>query len=175
MSYPKGLKASRRFLKSFLATTFCACLLGIVFLDAGICQTPGYGDKPDQWAPYERGKYFEQLQKIVDTYRFDGSKITYLHFEETDIGVGPVELFRIPYKQSRNCNEKDCYFFVLVASGYSDAPLVTPCQFRRAATAHLFNPDDSRLWGFEFSCPETLLQVMVTPKHFMATPVEKTP
>jgi hypothetical protein len=110
MSYPKGLKASRRFLKSFLATTFCACLLGIVFLDAGICQTPGYGDKPDQWAPYERGKYFEQLQKIVDTYRFDGSKITYLHFEETDIGVGPVDYSVFPTSRAGIATKKIVIF-----------------------------------------------------------------
>jgi hypothetical protein len=174
MSYPKDVKTSRRHLKNFLATALCGCLLGIAFLDAGICQTPGYGDKPDQWAPYESGPYFEQLQKIVQTYRFDGSKIAYLHFELTRVGVGPVELFRIPYKRSRDCNEEDCYFFVLVASDYSDAPLVTPCQFKQAALTHLFTPDGSRFFGFEFSCPEALLQVKVTPRHFMAIPVEKT-
>jgi hypothetical protein len=89
MSLPKDVEAIRRFLKNFLATAFCACLLGIVFPSAGICQTSGYGDKPDQWAPYERGPYFEQLQEIVDTYRFDGSKITYLHFEEAYAGSAP--------------------------------------------------------------------------------------
>jgi hypothetical protein len=175
MPYPEVIKASRRLLKNFLATLFLACLLATVFPNAGVGQTPGYGNKPDQWAPYESGPYSEQLQNIVKTYHFDDGKIAHLHFEEADIGVGPVELFRIPYKQSRNCNEKDCYFFVLVASDYSDAPLVTPCQFRRAATALFFNPDGSRLWGFEFSCSEMLLQVTVTPKHFMAIPLEKTP
>jgi hypothetical protein len=176
MSYPKVIKANRRLLKKILATAFCACLLGVVFLGAGICQTPGYGDKPDQWAPYESGPYSEQLQKIVKTYLFDGdSKITYLHFEETAAGVGSVELFRIPDKQSRDCNEKDCYFFVLVASDYSNAPLVTPCQFKRVGISHFFNPDRSHFWGFEFSCSETLLQVKVTPSHFMAIPIEKAP
>ena len=175
MSYLKGLKASNVSLKNFLTTTFCGCLLGIAFLGASMCQTPGYGEKSDQWAPYERGPYSEQLQKIVQTYRFDRSNLTYLHFEETNTGVGPVELFRISYEQSQNCNEKDCYFFVLIASDYSNAPLMTPCQFKRAATAHFFSPDGSRFWGFEFSCSETLLQVKVTPTHFMAIPVEKTP
>ena len=175
MSFPKGVKAIRRHLKNFMATVFCACLLGIAFLDAGICQTPGYGDKPDQWAPYESGPYFEQLQKIVETYRFDDGKITYLHFEETNVGVGPVEIFRIPYKQSLDCSEKDCYFFVLIASDHSAAPLMTPCQFKRAALTHLFTPDGSRFFGFEFSCSKTLLQVKVSPTHFMAIPVEKTP
>src|SRR6266705_1515190 len=101
-------------LKNILAAALCAGLLA--FSGAGICQTPGYGEKPDQWAPYESGQYFGRLQKISKIYRFDGSKITYLHFEETDVGVGPVELFRIPVGRSPNCNENDCYFFVLVAS-----------------------------------------------------------
>ena len=175
MSFPKDVKAIRRFLKNFLATAFCACLLGIVFLSAGICQTPGYGDRPDQWAPYASGPYFERLQRIVETYRLDASEFAHLHFEITGVGVGPVELFRIPESRSRDCNESQCYFFVLVASDYSNAPLVTPCQFKRAALTHLYNPDRSRFFGFEFSCSETLLQVKVTPTHFMAIPVEKTP
>jgi len=175
MPYPKVAKASRRLLKNFLATTFCTCLLGIVFLDTGICQAPGYGDKPDQWAPYERGPYSERLQRIVETYRLDASEFAHLHFEITGVGVGPVELFRIPESRSRDCNESQCYLFVLVASDYTAAPLVTPCQFKRAALTHLFSPDGSRFFGFEFSCSETLLQVKVTPTHFMATPVEKTP
>ncbi len=175
MSYPKDVKAIRRLLKNFLATAFCACLFGIVFIHAGICRTPGYGNKPDQWAPYESGPYFEQLQKIVETYRFDDSKISYLHFEEREIGVGPVELFRIPAKWGQDCSEKDCYLFVLVASDYSDAPLVTPCQFKRVGISHFFSPDGSHFWGLEFSCSKTLLEVKVTPTHFMAIPVEKTP
>jgi hypothetical protein len=174
MSYPKDAKTSRRHFRNFLATALCVCLLGIAFLGAGVCQTPGYGDKPDQWALYERGPYFEQLQKILRTYRFDGSNITYLHFEES-LGVGPVELFRIPVDRDRDCNEDQCYFFILIASDYSNTPLVTLCQFKRADISHFFNPDRSHFWGFEFSCSETLLQVKVTPTHFMAMSVEKTP
>jgi hypothetical protein len=127
---------------------FCGCLLAIASLGAGVCQTPGCGDKPDQWAPYERGEYSDQLQKIVSTYQFADRKITYLHFELRDVGVGPVELFRIPDRQSADCNERDCYFFVLIASDYSDAPLVTACQFKQAALTHLFTLDGSRFFGF---------------------------
>jgi hypothetical protein len=166
----KHVRASRSLLKKLLATVFCACLLGTVFSGAGVCQAPGYGEEPDQWAPYESGQYFGQLQKIVSTYRFPDRKISYLHFELTNVGVGPVELFRIPVGRSRDCSENDCYFFVLVASDHSDAPLVTPCQFKQAALTHLFTPDGSRFFGFEFSCPDTLLQVKVTPTHFMAIP-----
>jgi hypothetical protein len=175
MSEPKHVTATRSLLKNILATAFCACLLGIVFSGAGVCQTPGYGEKPDQWAPYESGQYFDQLQKIVKTYRFDGSKITYLHFEETFAGVGPVELFRIPVSRSRDCSENDCCFFALFAYDHSGAPLLTPCQFTQAALSHLFNPDSSRFFGFEFSCEDALLRVKVTPTHFMAVPIKKTP
>jgi len=166
--------AGRIFLKKILATPFLVGLLGIASLGTGICQTPGYGEKPDQWAPYQSGQYFEQLQKIVKTYRFDDSKITYLHFELADVGVRPVELFRIPVSRTRDCSENDCYFFALVASDHSDAPLLTPCQFKQAALTHLFNPDGSRFFGFEFSCEEALLQVKVTPTHFMMIPLKKT-
>ena len=173
MSDPKH-KASCGFLKKILATAFLVGLLGVASLGAGICQTPGYKDKPDEWAPYESGQYFEQLQTIVKTYDFDGSKITYLHFEQTGVGIRPVELFRIPVARTQDCSEKDCYFFVLVAFDHRDAPLMTPCQFKQAALSHLFNPDRSRFFGFEFSCEDALLQVKVTPTHFMAIPVKKT-
>jgi hypothetical protein len=104
MSYPKNRKASRGLLKNIMAMAFCVCLLGILSLGAGVCQTPGYGQKPDQWAPYERGQYFDQLQKIASTYQFDGSKVTYLHFEDAFSGVGPVELFRIPVGRTQDCS-----------------------------------------------------------------------
>jgi len=162
-------------LKRFIAAALFAVLLGAVFPCAGVCQTPGYGETPDQWAPYESGQYLDQLLQIVRTYQFPESKITYLRFEIGDVGIGPVELFRIPAPQSADCSEHDCYFFVLVASDHRDAPLVIPCQFKQAALTHLFNPNRSRFFGFEFSCPKTLLQVKVTPTHFMAIPVEKTP
>jgi hypothetical protein len=96
MPYPKEVKAIRGLLKNFLATAFCACLLGIVFLSAGICQTPGYGDKPDQWAPYDSGPYFERLQRIVETYRLDASEFAHLHFEITGEGSGPLSCFAFP-------------------------------------------------------------------------------
>jgi hypothetical protein len=51
MSDAKHVKASRGVLKNIMATAFCAGLLGMVSSGAGVCQTPGYGDKPDQWAP----------------------------------------------------------------------------------------------------------------------------
>jgi hypothetical protein len=160
-------------LKKILRTTVLVGLFGIVFLGAGVCQTPGYGERPDRWAPYEQGKYFEQLQKIVSIYHFDGSKITYIHFELADVGVGPVELFRIPVVPNEVCSENDCYFYVLVASDHGDAPLMTPCQFKQAALTHLFNPDGSRFFYFEFSCQDTLLQVKVTPTHLMAISIKK--
>jgi hypothetical protein len=93
MSNSKHVKTGRSVLKKILAATFLVGLLGIVFCDAGICQTPGYGEKPDEWAPYKSGQYFEQLQEIVKTYSFDPTKITYLHFEQTGVGIGPWSYF----------------------------------------------------------------------------------
>jgi len=61
-------------------------------------------------------------------------------------------------------------FLCFFASDYSGSPLVTACQFKEAGLTHLFNPDGSRFYGFEFSCPGIVLQVKVTPDHFMATP-----
>jgi hypothetical protein len=175
VSYPKNRKASRGLLKNILAAAFCACLFGIVSLSPGACQTLGYGDKPDQWAPYDSGQYFEHLQKIATTYRYPDSKITYLHFEDTYSGIGPIELFRIPVRPNSDCTENNCYFFVLFASNLGDAPLTAFCQFKRAALAHFFSPDGTKFWGFEFECQDTLLQVKVTPTHFMAISVKKTP
>ena len=161
-------------LKKF-RTAFFAVLLGIVFSSAGVCQTPGYGEEPDQWAPYESGQYFDRLQQIVSTYQLPESKFTYLRFELNDVGIGPVELFRTRAPQNADCSEHDCYFFVLVASDHRDAPLVIPCQFKQARLSHLFTPDGSRFFGFEFSCPKAQHQVKVTPTHFMTIPFEKTP
>jgi hypothetical protein len=175
MSDSKRRKACRGLLKNILATAFCACLFGIVSLGSGVCQTPGYGEKPDHWAPYEGGRYFEHLQKIATTYQYPDSKFAYLHFEQTDLGIGPVELFRIPVRPNSSCTESNCYFFVLFASDLGDAPLTTFCQFKRAGLAHLFSPDGTKFWGFDFSCQDTLLQVKVTPTHFMAIPAKKTP
>lgn len=174
MLYPKHRKARRGPLKNLLAMAFGACLLGIASLGAGVCQTPGYGDKPDQWAPYQSGQYFEQLQKILSIHAVADSRIFYLHFEVTDVGVGPVELFRVSEPRSAECSDRDCYLFVLIASDHSNTPLVTPCQFRFALLSHVFNPDGSRAFGFEFSCTHTSLQVRVTPTDLMAISVEKT-
>jgi hypothetical protein len=77
MSNPKDVRASLGLLKNVLTTAFCACLFGIVFLSAGVAQAPGYGHGPDQWAPYGGGRYFDQLQKIVQTYRFSSGKVAY--------------------------------------------------------------------------------------------------
>jgi hypothetical protein len=115
---------------------------------------------------YTGGRYFDQLQKIISAYRISENKISHAHFELSDTGVGPVELFRIP-DQSADCSSKPCDFFVLIAADYSVAPLVIPCQFGGAGLAHLFNPDGSRFYGFEFSCEGGLLQVKVTSDHFM--------
>jgi hypothetical protein len=175
MSNSKHVKTGRSVLKKILAATFLVGLLGIVFCDAGICQTSGYGEKPDEWAPYKSGQYFEQLQEIVKTYSFDPTKITYLHFEQTGVGIGPVELFRFPTAGGQDCSENDCYFFALVASDHSGTPLLTSCQFKLAALSHLFNPDGSRFFGFEFSCDDSLLRVKVTPTHFMAISAKKMP
>jgi hypothetical protein len=172
MLYPKHRKARRGPLKNLLAMAFGACLLGIASLGAGVCQTPGYGDKPDQWAPYESGQYADYLQKIIRTYRFSDGKIAHLHFEEDAAGVGPVELFRI--SSGLECNESNCYF-VLFASDVGDAPLITECQFKQAGITHFFNPDRSHFWGFEFSCKDTLLHVQVTKAQFWATSILKTP
>ena len=75
--------------------------------------------------------------------------------------------------QSADCSSDDCYFFVLIASDYSVAPLVTPCQFRQAGLTHLYNPDGSTFYGFEFLCEGSVLQVKVTSDHFMANLIER--
>jgi hypothetical protein len=173
MSDAECARTSLSFLKKMLMTIALVGLLGIVSLGSGVCQIPGYGERADEWAPYERGRYFEQLQEIVSTYQFADGKITYLHFETRDAGIGPVELFRIPGARSRDCGGNDCYFFVLVASDHSGTPLMTPCQFKQAALSHLFNPDGSSFFYFEFSCQDTLLQVKVTPTHLMAISIKK--
>lgn len=160
-------------LKKLMATALVVCLFGVLSLGTGICQAPSYAEEPGPWVPYTSGRYFGQLQKIVDTYRFSDRKIDYLHFELSDTGVGPVDLFRIPVRRSADCSLSDCYFFVLIASDHSGAPLVTPCQFRGAGLTHLFNPDGSRFYGFEFFCERSVLQVKVTPNHFMANLIER--
>jgi hypothetical protein len=173
MSDAECARTSLGFLKKMLTTIALFGLFGIASLGSGVCQTPGYGERPDEWAPYERGRYFDQLQEIVKIYEFADGKISYLHFETTAAGIGPVELFRIPGAQSRDCGGDGCYFFVLVASDHSGTPLVTPCQFKQARLSHLFNPDGSRFFYFEFSCQDTLLQVKVTPTHLMAISIKK--
>ena len=114
MSETKRVTTTLGSLRSFIATALFAVLLGIVFSGVGVCQTPGYGEEPDKWALYESGQYFDRLERIVSTYQFPESKITYLHFELKDAGIGPVELFRIPARQSADCREHDCYFLFLL-------------------------------------------------------------
>ena len=80
----KGCKRAVAFLGKLLTIWILVSLLGIVFPDTGVGQTPGYGEKPDQWAPYDSGRYLDRLQKIKETYRLLESKISYLHFEEAD-------------------------------------------------------------------------------------------
>src|SRR5450631_3739844 len=85
-------RAIRSVWKKILATAFLVGMLGFASPGAGYCQAPGYGEKPDQWAPYESGGYFNALQGMIGTYELAGSRIEYLHFEIRDIGIGPVEL-----------------------------------------------------------------------------------
>jgi hypothetical protein len=158
------------FLRRIMRRVFCAGMLVIAFSGVGICQVPGYGEKPDQWAPYEQGKYFEQLRRLANTYRLPEGKISYLHFELKDGGVGPVEVFRVPMARNEDCHESDCFLFSLVAFDHDETPLVTTCQFKRARLVDLYTPDDLDFFGFEFSCLDTVLQVHVTPTHFMTVP-----
>jgi hypothetical protein len=95
MSDAECARTSLGFLKKMLTTIALVGLLGIVSLGSGVCQTPGYGEKPDEWAPYERGRYFEQLQEIVKIYEFAAGKITYLHFETPAAGSGAAISFLI--------------------------------------------------------------------------------
>ena len=158
MSESTRAKPTRSLLKEFMATVFLVCLLGVLSLGSGVCQPFDYEGEPKRWAPYRSGRYFDQLQKIANAYRFSDSKISYAHFELSNTGVGPVDLFRIPVSQSADCSSDDCYFFVLIASDYSVAPLVTPCQFRQAGLTHLYNPDGSTFYGFEFLCEGSVLR-----------------
>jgi hypothetical protein len=173
MSESIHAKPTRRRLKKFMALAFLVYLFGVLSLGSAVCQTPGYGAKPDQWAPYATGRYFDHLRKIASAYRISDSKIAYLHFELSETGVGPVDLFRIPDRPNSSCDESDCYLFVLFASDYSGTPLVTPCKFKEAGLTHLFNPDGSRFYGFEFLCEGSVLQVKVTSNHFMANLIER--
>jgi hypothetical protein len=133
----------------------------------------GYGEKPNQWASYDSGRYFDRLHQIMETYRLSDSKVDYLHYEQKGLGIGDVDLFRLSL--GPECNEENC-LFLLFASDLGDIPLITPCQFKRAGLAHLFNPDGTKFWGFEFSCGDDgVLQVKVTPTHFMARPIAKKP
>ena len=171
-----GQIKSRRggFLKNILATAFCIVLLGISFSGAGTCQTISpYAEEPGPWKPYKSGKYFDQLRNIASTYMFSDSNFTFVRFELSDAGIGPVDLFRIPVDRNRHCSGADCYFFVLVASDHSSAPFLTSCQFTQTVLTHLYNPDRTKFFAFEFSCEDALLEVKVTPSHFMAYSTKK--
>jgi hypothetical protein len=167
----ENVKSGRGFLKKRLAAILCAGLVGIALSSAGFAQTPGYGERPDKWASYESGRYFDHLQKIVSTYRFSDWKIAHLHFGANDAELGDVDLFRI--SRGPQCHKDDCCF-VLFSSGMPEAPLITGCQFRWGQTAHFYNPDRSGFWAFEFECEDTLLRVKVTPTHFFPVSILKT-
>lgn len=173
MSGLTSIWALRVKLGRLVAAASLGWMLAVVSAGSGLCQVPDYGYErdQDQWAPYESGRYFDHLQKIVTTYRFSGWKISYLHFEVNGIAIGAVDLFRI--SEGQGCREGSCYF-VLFSSEMPNAPLITECQFKSGGYAHFFNPDGSNFWGFEFSCKETLLQVKVTSTHFFPISVRKT-
>ncbi len=88
MSESIRAKLTRGLLKKFIASAFLVCLFGVLSFGSAVCQAPGYGEKPDQWAPYTSGRYFDQLQKIASAYRISDSKIAYLHFELSETGSG---------------------------------------------------------------------------------------
>src|SRR5438552_3973376 len=92
MSESTRAKPIRSLLKKFTATAFLVCLFGVLSLGAGVCQQ-GW---PAEWTPYTGGRYSDQLQKIISAYRISENKISHAHFELSDTGVGPVDLFRIP-------------------------------------------------------------------------------
>ncbi len=154
-------------LRKLIAAAFAGLTLAVAISGPVVCQSA----QPDGWASYDSGRYFDHLQKIVIAYGFSDWKIHHLHFEASGIEIGAVDIFRISRVQ--DCREDDCYF-VLFSSALPNAPLITACQFKQGGYAHLFNPDGSNFWGFEFACKETLLQVKVTPTHFFAIPLRKT-
>lgn len=154
-------------LKRLIAAAFTGLMLAVASAGPVVCQSV----QPDGWKSYDNGRYFDHLQKIAVTYGFSGWKIHHLHFETSGIEIGEIDIFRISRVQS--CSEADCYF-VLFSSAMPNAPFVTACQFKQGGYVHLFNPDGSNFWGFEFACKETLLQVKVTPTHFFPIPGRKT-
>ncbi len=166
----------RRITGALFKKNLAVALLIVAFTfacpSAGFSQTEGYWRKPDNWEPYKDGPYFMRLQEILKTYRLSDSSIAYLHFAGIPPGIGDVELFRIALGQE--CSESTCYF-VLFSSDLGDVPLITQCQFQRMGLAHLFNPDGSNFFGFEFSCQDMLLHVQVTKTQFWVSSVRRKP
>ena len=105
---------------------------------------PGLWREARPVASHYSGRYFDQLQLIMETYRFSDGKVNHLHCEQRGLGIGDVDLFRLSV--GSRCNEENC-LFVLFASDRGDVQLTTPCQFKRAGLAHLFNPDGTKFWG----------------------------
>jgi len=104
-------------LKKILARAFLVGLPWSCVFRRRHLSDPGYKDKPDEWAAYDRGQYFEQLQTIVKTYRFDGSKITYHHFEEN--GRGNQTCGIVPYSRGADAGlqrKKTAIFLCLLLS-----------------------------------------------------------
>ena len=50
MSDAECARTSLGFLKKMLTTIALVGLLGIASLGSGVCQTPGYGERLDEWA-----------------------------------------------------------------------------------------------------------------------------
>lgn len=145
-------------------------LIGAGCPDQSYGQTPGYGQRPDNWAPYKGGPYLEQLQEILKKYHVSGGTIAYLHYEGMPESINSVDLFRI--STAEECSERTCYF-VIFAADFPKIPLMTECQFLQAGLAHLFNPDGSKFFGFEFSCKESLLHVQVSKTQFWVSSQKK--
>jgi hypothetical protein len=159
-----GLKA---IWKSTRSRMFHGVLLTITSVGAAVAQTPGFGERPDQWALYESGPLRAHIQAILDAEHMLGAKVEYLHFDARDVGLGPVELFRLSL--GSDCSKDFCYF-ALISSNFPNAPLTTICQFAFGALSHMFRPDGSTIFAFEFACPDGLtLQVALSQTHFTLT------
>jgi hypothetical protein len=157
-------------LRSSYAVALFISLIGAGCPDQSHGQTPGYGQRPDDWAPYISGPYLEKLRDVLKTYRLAGDTIAYLHYEGIPQSINSVDLFRV--SPGQECGEKACYF-VLVASDFPEVPLITECKFQQAGLAHFFNPDGSKFFGFEFSCQESLLHVQVSKTKFWVSSQKK--
>jgi hypothetical protein len=157
-------------LKIYSVVALAAVLIAAGYSSQSYGQAPGYVKGPDNWAPYTKGPYLEQLQNILKSHRLSGATISYLHYEGIPDSINGVNLFRV--SKGQECSENTCYF-VIVAEDFPKTPLMTECRFIRAGLAHLFNPDGSKFFGFEFSCKESLLHVQVSRTQFWVSSQKK--